>query len=472
MNLTCLIFTFIYILKDVIFDEIFGEFNKNATSFDFSEQSLICFDIDDRSRRSNNSKVLTIDDISSIFSSERNMEGFIYMVQRLDEKGHLTWPTNGIRDTVHNSTFYSEERKSISFCHIPKETSYVSENKEIVVLNNDDHCRQLEGINTSYYSSPIDEATSLVTELFELGIHRFFQYDNKKRSKEGTKKNNDNVRNKVVRSLQEGRKTTTIKPDALPTITLGWTQIDANEYRHNHSTVAGTIKPFLRNGGVTKTISRKLIEIVEMTLSVLPPETCFSFDKMHDEFGRRQIRQELAADLKEYLGGNRDTSNFRVEGIAVLIPLTIGYHMDTLNCSVEGMQSVVCVNAKIPINDNTLPTKQTTVLRKWLEENGYHSSFPVSIILYSRSCVGSYVEKLVKNTRLSNSCSLHQAVSWALMKRVDTAVDYLSRIFESESYVEEFQRKAKISKDSYFGYKLHKSVACYNRMVSQEHMLS
>lgn len=416
--------------------------------------------------------VLRLSQILAIFSSERNRYGFIYMVQGLDAKGHLTWPTNSLGEKIYHSPLScnTSPLPNIPYCHIPATTSYVSHDKRYVVLNSDHHCRELDDIDTTLHCQPIADSSSLIISLFEMGIHKYFTYDNKKRSSTKTSKKRNatemNEKCKVTGTVFEDNVSKTINPNAIPTITMGYSMNDTNEYKSNHSTVAGTVKPFMRNGGLPKTMSRTVVDIIELVISILPKENCFNIDLINNEYGERDIRKRMIADLKEFLGGDRSIENFRVEGIAILIPLAIGYHRDTLNCHVEGMETVVSVNARIPINELTLPTNHTTILRKWLEKNGYKDWFPCSIILYSRSSVGAYVNKLAMTNKISNECALRKGVSWALINRVGTTVDYLSRIFESDSFVLEFKRKAKKSKNSVFSGRMMKLTASYNRYVS------
>ena len=248
---------------------------------------------------------------------------------------------------------------------------------------------------------------------------------------------------KVQATAYHGEKSISINPNALPTITLGYSVNDTKEYRNSHSTICGTLKPFMRNGGLIAPITKKIIEIVELTLRVLPQDHCFNLNSISNEYGERDFRMKMIADLKQFLGGNRDTTHFRVEGIAIIIPLTIGYHTDTLNCDTEGMKSVVSLNANVPINDITLPSNHTALIKAWLGENGYHESFPCSIILYSRSSVGSYVEKKAKMRKMAITCSLRRSVGWALMNQVGTVVDYLAMVFNSDDFVRQFEKHAK-----------------------------
>ena len=96
-----------------------------------------------------------------------------------------------------------------------------------------------------------------------------------------------------------------------------------------------------------------------------------------------ELRLGMMSDLKEFLGGNRDPKYFRVEGIAILIPTSIGFHKDSINCPMPGMQTVLSVNATIPINDRTFPSGRCSKVRQWLDLNGYKKSHPCSIILYT-----------------------------------------------------------------------------------------
>lgn len=162
----------------------FSNLARVARNYKFGEQSLVSFENDDSVGQKPSAKSIKLNQFKSIFSTERNEDGYIYMVQALESNGHLTWPTKKLISDIYNSSFLTSNgaQESVCYCHVPKTDSFVSNDLKTIVLNSDEHCNQFEAIDTSLHFNPIGEASSLIIDLFKLGIHRFFGYNNKKRS--------------------------------------------------------------------------------------------------------------------------------------------------------------------------------------------------------------------------------------------------------------------------------------------------
>ena len=170
----------------------------------------------------------------------------------------------------------------------------------------------------------------------------------------------------------------------------------------------------------------------------------------------------------ELLGGEGDCNiaSFRVEGITILIPLGIGPHRDILNCAKKGMSSVLQINGRIPLNEQTIPGGRDSILWKWLELNGYSTWFPCSVILYSRKKVSEYCEKIDSMRRFEKKSKVHRCVSWALMERVGHQVDYMSNIWNNDLFIDDFMTRAKKKKSSLFDGKFLELTAAYDKTVS------
>lgn len=410
------------------------------------------------------------EELDGIFSIERSSTGQIYIQQQLDSFGHCTLDTSLLQKNIFSSEFSTNSETKVPYCHIPSNTNFVSSDKRFIVINNDTKVSDLGFDSIGVTDKPIAETTRIITEMYELGLADFYTFDNKKRSSVGVgeKRKIDSADSKMkitVHSMHEGHKEVTIDPNSLPTITLGWSTNDCNEYSHNLSTIAGTIKPFKRDGGLPRQILLKLIELVEYVLKILPTESIFD----PAECGSKNIesgRRRMMSELKEFLGGDGDASNFRAEGIAILIPASVGFHKDSVNCNMPGMQTVLSINANIPINNRTFRSGNKSKVRQWLNLNEYNESHPCSIILYSRQPVGSYCEK-VESTRLfAEKDPVRKCLAWALVDRVGSVCDYRSSIWNNNCYPKLFRKHSSIRKNSVFKSRIWKTPASYDKMVS------
>ncbi len=427
-----------------------------------------------------------IKDISGIFSIERNTEGQIYLQQNLHNSGHCTMITSSVQDKLFDKTLLSSTSSGTSnsntvqvpYCHVPKTANYISHDRSFVVINNDKLSPDLHGIDQTV-REPIHTATRLVQSMFKNGIEHYFKFDSQKRnSKYKEKKHSTYFRHKASKSnnslVVEGTdgfgfaKEDIISKSSLPIITLGYTNSDCNKYADNLSTVAGTIAPSIMDGDLSDQILKDIISLVEMVLKFLPSDHCFNIDKVRnkDEI-RAEIRRQLWSQLKSSLGGDTDTLFFRIEGITIVIPVSVGWHYDVLNCKSDGFRSVISINVRIPINVSTFSSGPDSVLANWLECHGFTKYFPVSILIYSRAVVGSYAAKLSKSVILSGKSPLHDLIHWGLHTRVGKDEDYRSKVWNNNNFGHFFNSTAKKGKPtSTFKGRMIAATAAYEKMVS------
>ena len=452
--------------------KLISDSTSSCSELFFADQSLVSF-VEHRNREQPFPNDPS--NVKGILSFERNFGGQLYMQQDLDDSGHCTFSTHDAQRLL-NIKF--DMQGSVPFLHVPKSMNYISPDKKILVLNNDSDFSEAGAEDPLKSNGILEKSQVMITKMFQHGLAEIFEYDSKKRSsasssskskkvKKVAKKSKSTTLKKVVRSNFTGssKHPIAIDKNALPVITLGWSTLDCNQYGANMSTVAGTIKPFLRDANVPKRASKILIELIEMITEWLPGEWAFNIDKNGDE-EVIQLRTEMIADFKELLGGDRDISNFRVEGITILIPLSIGFHKDTLNCSSEGMRSVISINCKIPMNDKTIPSGPNSKLWLWLVANGYTSFFPCSIILYSRKAVYSICNKMSMSHAFAKKDLTRKCVKWVLIDRVGTVTDYRSRIWNNSSFPSLFKKHSTKKKGSRFKGLLWTSPAAYDKMVS------
>ena len=460
----------------------------------------------------NESKEVPRDSVTEIanrvlayFTVERNFDGQVYMQQDLHSSDHCTIPNSSIT-SIYDAVRSSSVDHPVEYLHVPKSTNYVSPDKRLVVINRDDNEYTALQESDIVTRRPIETVSKLMHKLFKSGIANYFEFDNKKRSsnlnraksssetlikktKRGKRQRSSSLKknqkpNKTVKHTASGstnnashkfvlssknhgcsRRAVTVDKNALPVVSLGWSTQDCNQYGSNLASVAGNVKPFLRDSNIPFRALSIIANLVETVLSVLPQEWAFNLDKCEDKEVVR-LRKEMACEFKEMLSGNRDISNFRVEGITILIPLSIGMHKDSLNCSVEGMRSVVSMNCQVPINEETIPDGKGSKLWVWLEMNGYKETFPCSIILYSRKQVYYICNKMAQTSVFADKELVRKCVSWAFIDRVGSVTDYRSRIWNSESYPNLFKKFSKRVKSSRFKGRMWSSPACYDKTVS------
>ena len=416
--------------------------------------------------------------IKGIFSSERNRSGQFYLQNDLKGNGHYTSRTKTLFDEMYDQTFSSSTGVDgqstmitrVPYCHVPRDSNYCNSDKSVIVINKDQFSYADIGLGSDV-PFPITKATSIVTTIFEKGIEYYFEYDIKKRVAVSTSDSDDDsveVENPKIRDPGGNLVTANVRADSLPQVNIGWTHLDCNAYADNPATVAGNVKPALKSGGVPPGIHQHIIEIVELALRLFPKDHAFNPSNLPDSQGRR-YREKMFKEFKEFLGGDSDVTHFRVEGITLLIPVSIGWHRDILNDTREGFRSVISINVDVPMNKATMPLGFDSFFGTWLKKNGYSKSFPCSLILYSREVVGGHCEKLAQSDIVSEDCIIRKLVRFGLVDRAGEVEDYKSQLFNNNLFPDVFMKMAKLPKKEQRGnFKglMWQRTACYDRIVS------
>lgn len=452
----------------------------------FKDQSLVVF-VEDKSLSKCNKDLPALENIREIISFERNFNGQIYLIQDLDSSGHCTLRTIDLAK-FHNVKFEKESPCEVPYIHVPCTMNYGSADGQTLVINSDEKAMPFQNRTQSDepMKGPIETATEFVIKMFESNLAECFSFENKKRStgkikvKTSTtrrsqprskrrRKNGgrDQTKQHVVHSSFERttQKEVLINANALPVVSLGWTTMDCNQYGNNACTMAGNIRPFLSDGNLPRKTRKILVDLIEFVLGFLPGEWSFNIKKCGSE-RVVELRTAMIAEFKEMMCGETELGNFRVEGITIVIPLSIGWHKDTLNCFIQGMTSVISINAKIPLNEKTIPSGPGSRLWIWLNKNGYSDFFPCSIILYSRKSVQSYCLKIAKTELFAERDLVRKCLKWAMLDRVKSVVDYRSRIWNNDAFPNLFRKYSKKKKGSRFNGLMWSSPAAYDKTVS------
>ncbi len=392
----------------------------------------------------------------------------------------------------------SEAELRFPYCHVPSTSNFATSDHSLIVINNDQVHYEDIGIE-SPIEYPIHQCTEMVTNMFsKKNLGSYFHYDTKKRrhstsqsaessSDQSSSQSNASSSSKSSSStstdLSQQPKSTSIddneiyqsikaQKDSLPQINIGFVSQDTNEYGSNLVTIGGNVKPSMTKGGLSYNLLQDIVEMVELILELLP-DSAFGLDNLEEEDGA-EFRREFIRDLRAFLTGKKvDSKFFRVEGITILIPISIAFHRDIMNDLRKYFDNVVSINVQVPVQAHTKRYGKNNKFYKWLRLNGYTDSFPCSFILYSRKSVGSLCAKLSQSISLGKNNKLYALLHWALVQRVGSVVDYRSSVFHNESIQTEFARDCvkplsmrKRTGKRAFKSKFVRRVAAYDRIVS------
>ena len=456
----------------------------------FNEQSLVCF-LQHSDKVPRHHLFFDVQDIKHVLSFERNPRGQIYVTQELESAIHGTLPTSFCINELYSK--HLPTNVPVTYTHVGKDSNYFSKDNRFCVLN--------KGVESSDEIDIIQACQGLVITMFEDGhLADSFSYKEKKRASTPSSLAIDNInssfdnkssvisisstssvststrlRNKKKRKQKRFRKSAKTRNaqsthlDVLPTISLGWSTQNCHVYSKSKCSTAGNVKPCLRDGNLTYTSKELVLTCIKTVLKCLPVDACFNIDIETDEVVMN-LRKEMMGLFQASLGGSSEyDSSFRIEGLTITIPSTIGFHRDSLNCNREGMQSVLSINVNVPINDNTVP--QECKLRSWLDDNGFTDSFPVSLIAYSRKMNYHYASKVSRSVALSKQNDLFKLVDWMLRDRIGSVVDYHSCVWCNDNFAKEFQEVAKLKPSSRFKGKMTTTTETLDKIVSVLHQM-
>ena len=105
-------------------------------------------------------------------------------------------------------------------------------------------------------------------------------------------------------------------------------------------------------------------------------------------------------------------------------------------------------------------------LRKWLSENRYFNSFPLSILLYSRKMIYHYAQKMSQSLKLAQNNKLNKIVYWLLTKRVGLPIDYNTSVWCNKNFATMFMKAAKQKGTSRFKGQMTTTTETLDKMVS------
>ena len=202
----------------------------------------------------------------------------------------------------------------------------------------------------------------------------------------------------------------------LPSISLGWTTTDCHAYKHNRTNIVGQIKPFLIKVGCKNVSKQAKLRIAKLSCLVISKmsELCghdlFTYPS-NIKFSKAlsDLRSSFAIEYATSLGLTSNATqdiidHFRCDGNSMVINPYVHRHRDSNNDTVDHWDNTLSINGRFPI------TKQMwscPSFKKILNKLGYHQGeqtlVSVSLMIYSRKCIGDYCRSVIET---KNACKL------------------------------------------------------------------
>ena len=202
----------------------------------------------------------------------------------------------------------------------------------------------------------------------------------------------------------------------LPSISLGWTTTDCNAYKYHRTNIVGQIKPFLIKVGCdrlsrqTKRRIGKLSCCVISHLSNHCGQHLFTYDStIKTEKGLSDLRKEFWHGYAKSLGFDVESDaslleHFRCDGNSLIINPYVNPHKDSNNDTFDAWDNTLSVNGHFPITDEMWDCSTFwQILRKLGYSKHLHTNVSVSLMIYSRKCVGDFCRSVIET---NHTCKL------------------------------------------------------------------
>lgn len=202
----------------------------------------------------------------------------------------------------------------------------------------------------------------------------------------------------------------------LPSISFGWTTTNCNNYKFHRTNIVGQIKPFLiktASEAIPTKIKRKIAKLSALVInqmSIHSGQEIFTYDE------RKRLVKDLTSlresfwhEYAESMGLNLETDlgllqYFRCDGNSLIINPFVEKHKDSQNDQVDYWDNTLSVNAQLPISSEMWSCPSFGgILQKLGYKKGSHQSVSVSLMIYSRKCVGDYCQSIVNTKAVCRS---------------------------------------------------------------------
>ena len=374
---------------------------------------------------------LDADQIKSILLIQRSDKFQAYRLSNLSNCPHFTLLTADLPTFVSDLNHILKKPVDVVFIarSVP---SYNDPNICAMVLNSDSKTIDCKTI------------TNASTALFEAGLGDFFSLQ-------------DQGRGDVIGFKSKKR---TAKERTIPTLTLGYSNMDANRYKSNRISILGHIKPFIRDGGLSTECKAAYLLF---TKHIMESKLCEgAFDLSFLDPALKILREQMISEFYAVMGGNPDDDHnswFLTESNANLVVQQLAPHCDTQNSSIPGLNDVVVFITHPPVkallakssssskhgieNKTDIKSKVSFSLHDYVKSKGYHSTFPYTRVHYMKSMMDSHVKKLHDLAKLKKKNKLSCIFVWGLTETLNTHFDYRGSVFDRIDFPKYWETQCK-----------------------------
>ena len=274
--------------------------------------------------------------LHKIATIQRNSFGQIYLVHDLQSSLHFAVP-KVVAEVIWFRISYFFGKTSIGknifppMMHMTNEKNHMSPDHRMMVINNDE---------PNAGGDTIKECSAYLETACKEGLLDDIQFTEKSRGGEASS----------------------------PVMQFGWTQTDCNQYADNRINSVGSVGPFVCTND-SKNLSSKckeaLVKCIDTALKSCPKahetfstnnndfrrELCDKFNLSLDFEYRKDKKKKRKRKSKKESDKVPTALRITCEAFTIIIPLTLSAHGDIMNDSEASMNSVVQINAKIPLNE-------------------------------------------------------------------------------------------------------------------------
>ena len=255
-------------------------------------------------------------------------------------------------------------------------------------------------------------------------------------------------------------KTVRRKDKIIPTLTLGYSNLDCHEYKFNRISILGNIKPFIKDGGLSSACKSAYLQFTEQLMKTPICKGTFNMSSLNEN--EKKYRLSLIQDFYVAMGGDpldNHKSWFVNDSNANLIVQQLAPHCDNQNSPLPGLDDVLVfithphvkalkkkkeLTSKDGLGAGSSPKSRTSFsLQEYVKSKGYRTTFPYTRVHYMKGIMDSYVKRLDNLDQLKKKNMLSRIVVWCLTENMNTHFDYRGFIFDRPDFPDYFQHKAK-----------------------------
>ena len=216
--------------------------------------------------------------------------------------------------------------------------------------------------------------TSASVALFDAGLGDYFSLQDQGRG---------DVVGKTCRS----------KDKVIPTLTIGYSNLDCHEYKFNRISILGNIKPFIKDGGHSQACKSAYMLFTKQVMNTPICKGAFAMSSLNAS--EKKFRSSLIHDFYLAMGGNsfaNDKTWFLNESNANLVVQQLAPHCDTQNSQLPGLDDVLVFITHPPVKSlkkkkdmssnesldtgSTCQSKKSFSLHDYVKSKGYRTTFP------------------------------------------------------------------------------------------------